>query len=67
MLENRNLRKIPGHEREEVVGSWRRLVVEELHNLHASSNIIWTIKAWRLRWAGHVARMRDEKFIQYFG
>jgi hypothetical protein len=25
------------------------------------------IKSTRMRWAGHVARMGDEKCIQYFG
>jgi hypothetical protein len=32
---------------------------EELHNLHASPNIIRVIKSRRMRWAGHVARMRE--------
>jgi hypothetical protein len=34
------LGRIFGFEREEVVGGWRRLHNEELHNLYASSNII---------------------------
>jgi hypothetical protein len=38
--ENRMLRRIFGPKREEVAGDWRRLHNEELHNLHASSNIV---------------------------
>jgi hypothetical protein len=32
--ENRVLRRIFGHKREEVAGGWRRLHNEELHNLY---------------------------------
>jgi hypothetical protein len=39
VFENRVLRKIFGPKREEVAGDWRRLHNEEVHNLHASSNI----------------------------
>jgi hypothetical protein len=44
MSENRVLRRIFGHKREEVVGGWRRLHNEELHNFYASPNIIRVIK-----------------------
>jgi hypothetical protein len=30
---------------------------DELHRLYSSSNIVRVIKARRIRWAGHVARM----------
>jgi hypothetical protein len=40
MSENRVLRRISGLLREEMVGSWRRLQNEGLHNFYASSNII---------------------------
>jgi hypothetical protein len=33
----------------------------ELHNLYSSPDIIKLIKSRRMRWAGHVARMRGEK------
>jgi hypothetical protein len=39
------LRRICGAKREEVAGGWRRLYNEELHNLHASPNIIRVIKS----------------------
>jgi hypothetical protein len=46
------LRTIAGHKREEVAGDWRRLHEEELHNLHASPNIIGMTKSRAIRWAG---------------
>jgi hypothetical protein len=41
VFENRVLRRIFGPKRDEVVGGWRRLHNDELHNVHASQNIIW--------------------------
>jgi hypothetical protein len=46
-----------GPKREED-GSWRKLHNDELHNLLSSQNVVRVIKARRMRWAGHVARMR---------
>jgi hypothetical protein len=43
---------------EKVVGGWRRLYNKELHNLHASQNIIRLTKR-RMRWAWHVPRMEE--------
>jgi hypothetical protein len=40
-----------------VTGEWRKLHNEELHDLYSSPSIIRMIKARRMRWAGHVARM----------
>jgi hypothetical protein len=34
---------------------------EELHNLYSSANITRQIKSRRMRWARHVARMRDKR------
>jgi hypothetical protein len=45
MFENRVLRRIFVPKREEVVGSWRRLHNEELHNLYSSLNIIRAVIA----------------------
>jgi hypothetical protein len=58
--ENRVLRRMFGPKMEEVVGSWRRLHNEELHNLYTTPNIIRVIK-WRrrVRWAVHVARLGE--------
>jgi len=42
---------------EEVVGCWRKLHKEERDNLYHSRNMIKMMKPWRMRWAGHVARI----------
>jgi hypothetical protein len=42
----------------EMTGGWRKLHNEELHNLYSSLSIIRMIKSRRMRWAGHVARMK---------
>jgi hypothetical protein len=57
VFENRVLRGIFGPKREEVIGGWRKLHNEELHNMCCSPSIIRMIKSRRVRWAGHVARM----------
>jgi hypothetical protein len=57
VFQNRALRRIFGPKRNEVTGEWRKLHNEELHDLYSSPNIIRIIKARRIRWAGHVARM----------
>jgi hypothetical protein len=36
---------------------------EELHILYSSSNIIRQIKSRIMRWAGHVARMGEEREV----
>jgi hypothetical protein len=59
MFENRVLRKIFRPKREEVVGGWRTLDNEELHNMHTSPNVVRVIKSKRMRLAGHVARMGE--------
>jgi hypothetical protein len=64
VFENRVLRRIFGPKRDEVTGEWRKLLNEELHDLYSSPSIIRIIKARRMRWAGHVARM-GEKRIAY--
>jgi hypothetical protein len=61
--ENRFLRSIFGPKRDEVIGEWRKLHNEELHNLYSSQNIIKQIKSWIMRWAGHVARMGEERKV----
>jgi hypothetical protein len=61
VLENRELRRIFGQRRDEVMGDWRKLHNEELYNLYSSPNIIRIIKSRRVRWAGHVARMGETR------
>jgi hypothetical protein len=55
------LSRIFGPKRDEATGDWRRLYNEELNDLYSSSNIIRVIKSRRLRWAGHAARMGEER------
>jgi hypothetical protein len=59
----RVLRRIFGPKRNEVTGEWRKLHSEELHNLYLSANIIRQNKSRRMRWAGHVARMGEERKV----
>jgi len=47
--------------RDEVTGEWRRLHKDELNDLYSSPNIVRVIKLRRIRWAGHVARMGEER------
>jgi hypothetical protein len=61
VFENRVLRRIFGLKRDEVMGDWRKLHNEELHNLYSSPNIIRMIKSGRMRWAGHVARIGEKR------
>jgi hypothetical protein len=60
VFENRVLRRISGPKRDKVTEEWRKLHNEELHILYSSPNIIRQIKSRRMRWMGHVARMREE-------
>ena len=57
------LRRIFGPRRDEVTGEWRRLHNEELNDLYSSPNIMRVIKSRRMRWAGHVARMGEERVV----
>jgi hypothetical protein len=59
--ENRVLRRIFGLTRDEVTGEWRKMHIEELHNLYSSPDIIRQVKSRKMRWAGHVARMGEDR------
>jgi hypothetical protein len=61
---NRVLRRIFGPKCNEVTGEWRKLHNEELHNLYSSPDIIRQVKSGKMRWAGHVARMEEERRVQ---
>ena len=63
VFENMVLRRIFGPRRDEVTGEWRRLHNEELNDLYSSPNIVRVIKSRRMKWAGHVARMGEEREV----
>jgi hypothetical protein len=61
VFENRVLRRIFGLKRDEVIGEWRKLHNEELHDLYSSPSIIMIIKSGRMRWVGYVAQMGEKR------
>ena len=63
LFENMVLRRIFGPRRDEVTGEWGRLHNEELNDLYSSPNIARVIKSRRMRWAGHVERMGEERGV----
>jgi hypothetical protein len=63
VFENKVLRSIFGHRRDEVKGDWRKIHNEELNDLYVSPNIFRVIKSRRMRWAEHVARMGERRGV----
>jgi hypothetical protein len=46
-----------------VTGEWIKLHNEELNDLYSLPNIVRVLKSRRKRWAGHVARMGEDKGV----
>jgi hypothetical protein len=65
VFENRMLRRIFGPKRDETTGEWRKLHNEELRDLYFSPSIIRIIKSKRMRWAEHIARMREKRNVYW--
>jgi hypothetical protein len=63
VFENRVLRRISGPKRDEVTGEWRKLHNEVLKDLYSLPNPVRLIKARRMGWAGHVARLVEGRAI----
>jgi hypothetical protein len=61
VFENRVLGGIFGPKRDEVIGGWRKLHNEKLHNLYCSPSIIRMIKSRRMRWARHVPYVEEKR------
>jgi hypothetical protein len=63
VFEKRVLRRVFGPKRDEVTGEWTKLHNEELNDLYSLSNIVRVVKSRRRRWAGHVARMGENRGV----
>jgi hypothetical protein len=63
VFENRVLWRVFGPKRDEVTGEWRKLQNEELNDLYSLPSIVRVVKSRRMRWAGHVARMGEERGV----
>jgi hypothetical protein len=59
--ENRMLTRLFGLKRDEMVGGWKELHNEELHNLNSLPNIIRMIKSRKMRLAGHITCMGEKR------
>ena len=44
-------------------GEWRKLHNEETNDLYSLPNIVRVVKSRRMRWAGHVARMGEDRGV----
>jgi hypothetical protein len=58
LFENKVLRRIFGPKREDIMGGWRKVYNEKLHNLFSSPYIITVIKT-RTRLAVHIKCMEE--------
>ena len=47
----------------DLTGEWRKLRNEELNDLYSLPNIVRVVKSRRMRWAGHVARMGEDRGV----
>ena len=47
-----------------MTGEWRKLHNEELNDLYSLPNIVRVVKSRRMRWAGHVDRMGEDRVVQ---
>jgi hypothetical protein len=63
VFDNRELRRVFGPKKDEVTGEWRKLHNEELSDLYSLPSIVRVVKLRRMGWAGHVARMGDDRGV----
>ena len=57
------MRRIFGSKRDKLKSEWRKLYNEEVNDLYSSPNIVRVMKLRRMRWAGQVARMGEERGV----
>jgi hypothetical protein len=46
-----------------ITREWRKVYIEELNDLYSSPNIIRMIKSISMKWAVHVALMREKRGV----
>jgi hypothetical protein len=63
VFENRALRGVFGPKLDEETGEWRKLHSDELKDLYSLPNIVRVVKSRRMRWAVHMARMGELRFV----
>jgi hypothetical protein len=63
VFENRVLRRVFWPKRDEVTGECRKLHNEELNDLYSLPNIVQVVKSRRMRGAGHLARMGEDRGV----
>jgi hypothetical protein len=63
LFEDTVLRRLFGPKRDEVTVEWRKLHNEELNDLYSLPNIVRVVKSRRMRWAGYVARMGEDRVV----
>jgi hypothetical protein len=63
VFENRVLRRVFWPKRDEVTGEWRKLRNEEPNDLYSLPNMVRVVKKRRMRWAGHVVHMGEERRV----
>ena len=67
MFENSTLSIIFGPKKADLKREWVKLHNLELNDMNLIHNIVGFIKSRRIRWAGNVASMGEEKCLQGFG
>jgi hypothetical protein len=63
VFENRVLRRIFGPKGDGVMGEWRKLHNEGIHNSYSMPSIIRITKSRRMTWTGYVARMGEKRNV----
>jgi hypothetical protein len=61
VFEKRILREMFGPKRYEMTGEGRKVHNKEHHNMFSSPNIIRMVKSKKMRWAGHVSQMGENR------
>jgi len=63
VFQSRVLRRLFGPKMDEVTEKWRKLHNAELNDLYPSPSTVRVIKARRMRWTWHVARMGEKRGV----